>query len=859
MALARYEGWTVDEFGDELASPTIQVNLESSGALAVLYSDRDGTTTLGNPFTGEVDGSFAFHVYGGAYRITITKGAFSKTLRYVARGTAAEYDVDDLSGLLLINGGIRLTVDTATADADPGTGKWRANSTTFASVTKLWIDNAQVGGGDISGWLDALDDGGASAHRSVLRLENLNDSEQWAEFNVTGSVVDKTGYRELTVTPRAQVGWPFTNASTSIVSQSRTGVVGPRETLVANRTYYVRTDGDDGNSGLINSAGGAFRTRQKAIDTVFNTLDTAGYTVNIASADGAYTDPVAIVGRPVGGGRINIYGNETTPENCTVTVDSDDCFRIDGNQNIFIYGFKLSTTTSGSCIHARYAAFILTSVLNFAAAAVSHYALENESTVLEFGTITISGGGVSRVHSTGGSAFYTTAARTYSGSPSFSAYIYGCAGGGTATVSGSASGTVTGKKGISHNFGIIDNSGGSTELEGSTDPEASDHGNVILKSTIGTTLGGSPLDALAPGGLQLNGGMEVSQQNGTTAVALASGTASYIVDQWDAKFVTASTLACSAQQVSTPTPPAGLQFGLQLKATTGLTPLGNGDYAYLSQPIKGYRVSKLPFGASSTNSISIGFWVYATIAGTMAVAITNSANNRSYVRDVVINSATTWEFKTVTIPIDTSGTWLKTTGIGLRVIFCFGAGSTFQTTAGAWAAGQYFATSSTTNFMATTNNICVVSGVLIMPGIQLPSSESLARLLRPFDDELALCQHYWCKSMRYATAPANGVGASTDGILSSGGAVDTTSIYGPAIPFPVPMRVVPTMTWYRTSINGTGDGTWDYFLAGWQDATSVSLNSATETNFAPVITKAAAFTANSSYGFAGAWAASARL
>lgn len=108
MTLARFQRNVVDNAGNVQASPTVTVRDAATNNLVSIYSDRAGTTSLGNPFTGDANGLAAFYVAGGAYRITATKGAFTVTWDYVGIGTAQEYDytditdyVDDADALLL--------------------------------------------------------------------------------------------------------------------------------------------------------------------------------------------------------------------------------------------------------------------------------------------------------------------------------------------------------------------------------------------------------------------------------------------------------------------------------------------------------------------------------------------------------------------------------------------------------------------------------------------------------------------------------------------------------------------------------------------------------------------------------------
>lgn len=93
---------------------------------------------------------------------------------------------------------------------------------------------------------------------------------------------------------------------------------GGRELLTANRTYYVRTDGSDSNTGLANTSGGAFLTIQKALDVV-GALDISIYTATIKLETGTYTLSSTIYPQKFVGNSIVIEGDTTTPSNVIIT------------------------------------------------------------------------------------------------------------------------------------------------------------------------------------------------------------------------------------------------------------------------------------------------------------------------------------------------------------------------------------------------------------------------------------------------------------------------------------------------------------------------------------------------------------
>lgn len=236
------------------------------------------------------------------------------------------------------------------------------------------------------------------------------------------------------------------------------------------RTYYVRTNGSDTNDGLANTAGGAFLTIQKAVDTIRNHLDLNGQVVTISVQAGTYTDGVDISGPWTGKGTVAIVGDTATPTNVVISTTSDDCFNVDNAAYVTIHGFKLTTATSGSGIQVTGSARVDFGQINFGACATHHLNMGNGATAYADAAYTVSGGAVDHWH-LGGPGFFATLGAfqiTLTGTPAFSGAWAATAGGFMQITSGvTFSGSATGLRYFVWKNGVIDTGGsGETYLPG---------------------------------------------------------------------------------------------------------------------------------------------------------------------------------------------------------------------------------------------------------------------------------------------------------------------------------------------------------------------------------------------------------
>jgi hypothetical protein len=268
----------------------------------------------------------------------------------------------------------------------------------------------------------------------------------------------------------------------------------------------------------------------------------------------------------------------------------------------------------------------------------------------------------------------------------------------------------------------------------------------------------------------INGGMVIDQRNaGAAMVPIPIN--QYTVDR----------LLYSASQTG--------KFNFQQNANAGTGPEGFPNYAGFvvasayssvaadffaaSQRIEGFNISDLGWGSAFAKTVTLSFWVRTSLAGLHSGGLVNGSFNRSYPYSFTVSAANTWEYKTITIPGDTTGTWNTTNGMGVAVVFNLGCGSDRLGTANAWVAAEKVGVTGAVSVVGTSGATFYITGVQLEAGSVATPFER-----RPYGTELQLCQRYFIR--------INDPGGI--GVYGSGTVARVT------FPLPVPMRSSITLT-----------------------------------------------------------------
>ena len=309
------------------------------------------------------------------------------------------------------------------------------------------------------------------------------------------------------------------------------------------------------------------------------------------------------------------------------------------------------------------------------------------------------------------------------------------------------------------------------------------NGSVLMADSAQTNGVAWVGNGLSNRNMVINGAMDIDQRNSGAIVTGAT-----------ADFFNPDRFVCSLNatgsfsgQRTVNTSLAGSQLpeftnSLGLTVTTAKVTSSASDVYGIRHKIEGLNTAQLGWGTASAKPVALSFWVRSSVVGTYSVAFFNASANRSYVATYTINVASTWEYKTITLAGDVTGTWARDNTVGIEVFWDLGSGSTYQSTADAWTAGVFVRTSGSVRWIAT------ASATFYMTGVQL----EVGSVATPFEFEnisttLAKCQRYF-----YILGTSlNGASTSlTD--IAVGTFADQTTWCRYAIPFPVQMRTLPT-------------------------------------------------------------------
>ena len=234
--------------------------------------------------------------------------------------------------------------------------------------------------------------------------------------------------------------------------------------------------------------------------------------------------------------------------------------------------------------------------------------------------------------------------------------------------------------------------------------------------------------------------------------------------------------------------PNGFSNSFKLTCTTADASPAAADWCFLFHRIEAQNLQHLAFGTADAKSMTLSFWVKSNKTGAASLDLLQFDNSTKMVsKSYTINSADTWEYKTISIPADTAGLIDNDNGYGLQIEWWLNSGTD-------WSSGSLQSTWST--YDATHRNVSnlgvggAINDYFAITGVQLEVGE----VATPFEHEsfgqtLAKCQRYYEKSYNQDDAP----GTSTQNGLAMTTTVPGNANMACSVFFAVEKRAAPTV------------------------------------------------------------------
>jgi hypothetical protein len=287
----------------------------------------------------------------------------------------------------------------------------------------------------------------------------------------------------------------------------------------------------------------------------------------------------------------------------------------------------------------------------------------------------------------------------------------------------------------------------------------------------------------------INGDMRIDQRNAGASVSVSTNTTTYITDRFNVRYATGSGL--TSQQSTTA--PTGFVKSLLITIGTGASASSSANNRLL-YTVEGNDISDLAWGTANAKTVTLSFWVRSSLTGTFSFVFQDASAAYNYIGTYTISSANTFEYKTVTIPGPTSGTWNTSNTAGIQILIDLGSGSDFDGSAGWSSTASVRRTSGSVRLVETSGATFYITGVQLEVGSVATPFER-----RPYGTELSLCQRYFETSYDAGTAVPTNTQTGAIWFCPTG----TRLIY--SYPFKVTKRASPTTVFYSPADSATGN------------------------------------------------------
>ena len=300
--------------------------------------------------------------------------------------------------------------------------------------------------------------------------------------------------------------------------------------------------------------------------------------------------------------------------------------------------------------------------------------------------------------------------------------------------------------------------------------------------------------ASAPDGrknILTNGAMQISQRS--TSATNVSTAGYHACDRWNFTLSGRDQAVFTFSQ-NTSSIVAGLSNSFKVQTTTAESAIASDEFFVVRQKVEARDLQHLAYATSSAKSTTLSFYVKSSVAATFAVYLFKPDSTARVIGGTyTINSADTWELKTLTFAVDTDSgaTITNDNDEGLHIAFPLAVGSDFTATNNtSWAdysTGNLAFGHAGNAVVTTTNATWEITGVQLEVGSVATEFEH-----RSFGEELALCQRYFIRYPSLADASTT--------MYYTLGMIHSSSVAYFTLTLPVPMRTQPDL-----SISGTGD------------------------------------------------------